>query len=109
MARWNRQVVSEINNGGGILLLGSFNSAGFTNDPSTVADFGNAFFVNDGYALDRGGVKVPQVGVPIATLTGWSLRRAPYVDGDLEDAENSTVLEGVKGPPGDDDHAGDAD
>jgi len=51
MARWNRQVVSEINNRGGIILFGSFNSAGFTNDPSTVADFGNGFFVNDGYAL----------------------------------------------------------
>jgi hypothetical protein len=81
MARWNRQVVSEINNRGGIRLLCSFNSAGFTNDTSAVADLGNGFFVNDGYALDRGGVKVSQVGVPIATLTGWNLRRAPYVDG----------------------------
>jgi hypothetical protein len=50
-SRWNRQVVSEINNRGGILLFGSFASSGFTNDPSTVADFGNGFFLNDGYAL----------------------------------------------------------
>jgi hypothetical protein len=126
----------------------------------------------DELGIDRGGVKVPQVGVPIATLTGWNLRRAPYVDGDLcelngmylplaetreaaraagdprpslqdlykshkgyvkaverfvkksvhdrfllpadaeaaiEDAENSPVLEGVKGPPGHDDDSGDRD
>ena len=33
--------------------------------------------------IDRGGVKLPVVGVPTATLTGWSLRRAPFADGEL--------------------------
>jgi hypothetical protein len=33
--------------------------------------------------IDRGGVEVPVVGVPTATLTGWNLRRAPYTAGDL--------------------------
>jgi len=27
--------------------------------------------------IDLGGVEVPVVGVPTATLTGWNLRRAP--------------------------------
>src|SRR5207245_9651968 len=33
--------------------------------------------------IDRGGVEVPVVGVPTATLTGWNLRRAPFADGEL--------------------------
>jgi hypothetical protein len=33
--------------------------------------------------IDRGGVKVPAVGVPTATLTGWNLRIAPYADGEV--------------------------
>jgi len=33
--------------------------------------------------IDRGGVQVPLVGVPTATLTGWNLRRAPYADGEV--------------------------
>jgi hypothetical protein len=33
--------------------------------------------------IDLGGVEVPVVGVPTATLTGWNLRRAPYADGEL--------------------------
>jgi hypothetical protein len=51
LSKWNNQLVSEINNRGGILLFGSYSNGGFTNDPSTVADFGNGFLVNDGYAL----------------------------------------------------------
>ena len=50
-SRWNRQVVSEINNRGNLLLFLSFASAGFNNDPSSLADFGNGFFLNQGYAL----------------------------------------------------------
>lgn len=33
--------------------------------------------------IDRGGVEVPDIGVPLATATGWNLRRAPYTAGDL--------------------------
>jgi len=33
--------------------------------------------------IDLGGVEVPVVGVPTATLTGWNLRRAPFADGEL--------------------------
>ena len=51
MSRWNNQLVSEINNRGNLLLFLSFASAGFNNDPSSVADFGNGFFLNQGYAL----------------------------------------------------------
>jgi Alpha/beta hydrolase domain len=51
MSRWNRQVVSEINNRGNLLLFLSFASAGFNNNPSSQADFGNGFFLDKGYAL----------------------------------------------------------
>lgn len=37
----------------------------------------------DRVGIDRGGVEVPDVGVPTATATGWNLRRAPYTAGDL--------------------------
>jgi len=33
--------------------------------------------------IDRGGLELPVVGVPTATLTGWNYRRAPYADGEL--------------------------
>lgn len=33
--------------------------------------------------IDLGGLELPEVGVPTATLTGWNLRRAPFTDGDL--------------------------
>jgi hypothetical protein len=51
MSRWNRKVVTEVNNRGNILLFIGFNDTTGGNDPSTVADFGNGFFLNDGYAL----------------------------------------------------------
>lgn len=51
MSRWNHQLVSEVNNRGNLLLFLSFASAGFNNDPSSLADFGNGFFLNQGYAL----------------------------------------------------------
>ncbi len=51
MSRWNHQLVSEINNRGNLLLFLSFANAGFNNDPSSQADFGNGFFLRDGYAL----------------------------------------------------------
>jgi hypothetical protein len=33
--------------------------------------------------IDLGGVELPVVGVPTATLVGWNLRRAPYAEGEL--------------------------
>jgi hypothetical protein len=37
----------------------------------------------DKVGIDLGGVRVPLVGVPVATLTGWNLRAAPYAEGDI--------------------------
>jgi hypothetical protein len=51
LTRWNRKLVSEINNRGNLLLFLSFASSGGSNDPSSVADFGNGFFLNQGTAL----------------------------------------------------------
>lgn len=39
----------------------------------------------DRVGIDRGGLELPEVGVPTATLTGWNLFRAPFSDGDLCD------------------------
>jgi hypothetical protein len=51
MSKWNRKLVSEINNRGNLLLFLSFASSGGGNDPSALANFGNGFFLNDGTAL----------------------------------------------------------
>ena len=51
MSKWNRKLVAEVNNRGNVLLFLAFASAAGGNDPSTVADFGNGFFLRDGYAL----------------------------------------------------------
>ncbi|MGH2949038.1 MAG: alpha/beta hydrolase domain-containing protein [Solirubrobacteraceae bacterium] len=45
----------------------------------------------DAVGIDEGGVEVPVVGVPTATLTGWNLRRAPYTAGDLCDLTGMSV------------------
>ncbi len=37
----------------------------------------------DKLGIDLGGVRVPLVGVPTATLTGWNLRRAGFTEGDI--------------------------
>jgi hypothetical protein len=45
----------------------------------------------DAVGIDEGGVDVPVVGVPTATLTGWNLRRAPFTAGDLCDLTGMQV------------------
>src|SRR5438132_8157537 len=51
LSKWNRKLVSEINNRGSLLLFLSFASSPFNNDPSSQADFGNGFFLNQGFAM----------------------------------------------------------
>jgi hypothetical protein len=41
--------------------------------------------------IDRGGLELPVVGVPNATLTGWNLRRAPHTAGDLCDLSGMRI------------------
>src|SRR5438270_12364463 len=50
-SNWNHQLVSEINNRGSLLLFLSFANAPFNNDPTSQADFGNGFFLNQGFAM----------------------------------------------------------
>lgn len=51
LRNWNRQLVSEINNRGSLLLFLSFANSPFNNDPTSQADFGNGFFLNQGFAM----------------------------------------------------------
>jgi hypothetical protein len=51
LSKWNHQLVSEINNRGNLLLFLSFANGPFNNDPTSQADFGNGFLLNQGYAL----------------------------------------------------------
>lgn len=51
--------------------------------PSFIATYTVLVPKVDKIGIDLGGVRVPQVGVPTATLTGWNLRAAPYTEGDL--------------------------
>lgn len=41
--------------------------------------------------IDQGGVDVPVVGVPTATLTGWNLRRTPFTASDLCDLSGMSL------------------
>ena len=50
----NRKLFVEVNNRGN-KLFGAFNGAPITNDPTTAADAGSAFLMNQGYALAWGG------------------------------------------------------
>jgi hypothetical protein len=38
---------------------------------------------------ETSGVRLPQIGVPLATYTGWNLYRAPYPEGELCDRDGS--------------------
>jgi hypothetical protein len=38
---------------------------------------------------ETSGVRLPQIGVPLATFTGWNLYRAPYPEGELCDRDGS--------------------
>jgi hypothetical protein len=49
-ARGNRKLFFEVNNRGN-KLFGAFNGGPLTNDPTLAADAGNAFLMNQGYAL----------------------------------------------------------
>ena len=51
LSKWNRRLVSEINNRGSLLLFLSFANSPFNNDPTSQADFGNGFFLNQGFAM----------------------------------------------------------
>lgn len=52
-------------------------------NPPILADYDVLVPAVDEVGIDLGGVELPTVGVPTATLTGWNLRRAPYTEGDL--------------------------
>jgi alpha/beta hydrolase family protein len=51
--------------------------------PAFIATYDVLVPRSDPLGIDVGGLRVPNAGVPTATLTGWNLRRAPYMDGDL--------------------------
>jgi len=51
LARGNRALLYDVNNRGNKLVLGMFNSARSSNDPSTVADAGDAFLFRRGYVV----------------------------------------------------------
>jgi hypothetical protein len=38
---------------------------------------------------ETSGVRLPEIGVPLATFTGWNLYRAPYPEGELCDRDGS--------------------
>jgi hypothetical protein len=51
--------------------------------PSFLASYEVLLPKVDEVGIDLDGVRVLQAGVPIATLTGWNVRAAPYAEGDL--------------------------
>ena len=51
LAKGNRALLYDVNNRGGKLALGMFNSAAGSNDPKTLADAGNGFLFRRGYTI----------------------------------------------------------
>jgi hypothetical protein len=45
----------------------------------------------DAVGNDVAGIRVPSVEAPVATLTGWNLRRPEFTDGDLCDLNGSLI------------------
>lgn len=61
LSKGNSKLFMEINNRGG-LLFGAFNGSGGGNNPSTATDAGDAFLMNQGYAM---------------AWSGWDVSAAP--------------------------------
>ena len=61
LSKGNDKLFMEINNRGG-MLFGAFNGSGGGNNPSTAADAGDAFLMNQGYAM---------------AWSGWDVSAAP--------------------------------
>jgi hypothetical protein len=104
LSRGNRHLLYEVNNRGNLGALAFFNEAGWNNDPSSFADAGNGFLLEQGYSILWSGWNwdvVPgegrlQIELPIATAGGapitgpvaaefvvgaWT-RSAPFMWGD---------------------------
>ena len=64
LAQGNRKMYMEVNNRGG-KLFGSFNGSAGGNNPTTAADAGDAFLMNQGYSL---------------AWSGWDISAAPGAD-----------------------------
>src|SRR5260370_14013501 len=85
-SRGNHKLFVEINNRGG-KLFGPFNLSGGGNNPTTAADAGEAFLMDQGYSLawngwdplaPPGGDRLT-INVPVSPNTdGSSITRTPY-------------------------------
>jgi hypothetical protein len=83
LARGNGRLLYDVNNRGNLYMLRHFNGAPGTNDPSTPADAGNGFLMEQGYALlwsawnwdvSSGGDRL-QIELPVATENGGPIRQ----------------------------------
>src|SRR5882724_220370 len=74
LSKWNRRLVSEINNRGSLLLFLSFANSPFKNNPTSQADFGNGFFLNQGFAMAWVGWERTCSPVAGASRSGCRLR-----------------------------------
>jgi len=90
----------------GVAYNGAFNASGAADfgprviGNSGIIDFMRPRILNtyrilvpkvDSIGNDAGGIRHPFVEVPTATITGWSLRRAEFGEGDLCDASGSMI------------------
>jgi hypothetical protein len=78
LSRGNRHLLYEVNNRGNLGALAFFNEASWNNDPTSLADAGNGFLLEQGYSILWSGWNwdvVPgegrlQIALPIATERG---------------------------------------
>jgi len=84
LSKGNHRLLSEVNNRGGLRMLGYYNDAVDSNDPATATHAGNGFLMRQGYTLlwaawnwdvTRGGGRM-QISLPVASngkndITGY--------------------------------------
>jgi hypothetical protein len=63
-AGWNHKLVYEVNNRGNKLLFAALQDTAVNNDPTALADFGNGFLLNQGYALAWAGWEGDRLPAP---------------------------------------------
>ncbi len=105
LAQGNRKLYMEVNNRGG-KLFGGFNGSGGGNNPTTAADAGDAFLMNQGYSMAWSGWDISaapggdrltiDVGAPLKNADGSAITGPSY---EYIVFDNATTLSSVLAYP----------
>jgi len=85
----------------GLAFNGGYNTLSVNDDSVIPAKASNQFYVvhlptADSQGNDRGGVKMPDIAVPLATFKGYSLRKSGFVAGEQNSLSSSQLAFALK-------------